>query len=164
MSYSSMVSSEHSSGVRVQRGGITKTGNAHLRRVIVAAAWAYQHKPWLGGWLAKRQQGLDEETKSHRLESAMATVYSLQKTARQRQKQAADRYRYRPRTAGLHLGNRSQGRTPGATPMRGMTTPSSGPAIPSHLFLTHRRRPLRLPFGALRSALTEPGVDAEHLP
>jgi transposase len=64
MSYAGMVSSEYSSGNRIQRGGITKTGNAHLRRVIVEAAWAYQHKPWMGGWLAKRQQGLDEETKA----------------------------------------------------------------------------------------------------
>ena len=63
MSYSGMVSSEYSSGGRIQRGPITKTGNSHLRRVIVEAAWAYQHKPWLGGWLAKRQQGLDEEIK-----------------------------------------------------------------------------------------------------
>jgi transposase len=64
MGYSGLVSSEHSSGSRIQRGSITKTGNAHLRRVIVEAAWAYQHKPWIGGWLAKRQQGLDEETKT----------------------------------------------------------------------------------------------------
>ena len=64
MGYSGLVSSKHSSGSRIQRGSITKTGNAHLRRVIVEAAWAYQHKPWLGGWLAKRQQGLDEETKA----------------------------------------------------------------------------------------------------
>ena len=64
MGYSGLVSSEHSSGNRIQRGSITKAGNAHLRRVIVEAAWAYQHKPWIGGWLAKRQQGLDEETKA----------------------------------------------------------------------------------------------------
>ena len=63
MSYSGMVSSEYSSGGRIQRGPITKTGNSHLRRVIVEAAWAYQHKPWLGGWLAKRQQGLEDEIK-----------------------------------------------------------------------------------------------------
>jgi len=64
MGYSGLVSSEYSSGNRIQRGSITKTGNAHLRRVIMEAAWAYQHKPWIGGWLAKRQQGLDEETKA----------------------------------------------------------------------------------------------------
>lgn len=64
MGYSGLVSSEHSSGNRIQRGSITKTGNAHLRRVIMEAAWAYPHKPWIGGWLAKRQQGLDQETKA----------------------------------------------------------------------------------------------------
>jgi transposase len=61
MAYSGLVPSEHSSGSRIQRGGITKTGNAHLRRVIVEAAWAYQHRPWVGGYLGKRQKGLDPE-------------------------------------------------------------------------------------------------------
>jgi transposase len=63
MGYSGLVSSEFSSGNRIQRGGITKTGNAHLRRVIVEAAWAYQRRPWVGGALLKRQQGLDQEIK-----------------------------------------------------------------------------------------------------
>lgn len=35
------------------------TGNAHVRRVIVEASWCYQHRPWLGGYLAKRQKGMD---------------------------------------------------------------------------------------------------------
>jgi transposase len=60
MGYSGLVASEHSSGNRIQRGSITKTGNAHLRRVIVEAAWAYQRRPWVGGYLKKRQQGLDQ--------------------------------------------------------------------------------------------------------
>jgi len=63
MSYSGLVSREYSSGNRIQRGGITKTGNAHLRRVLVEAAWAYQHKPWVGGLLLKRQQGLEQKIK-----------------------------------------------------------------------------------------------------
>ena len=37
----------------------------------------------------------------------------------------------------------------------------SGPAIPSSLFLSHRRHPSRLSFGALRAALTGPVGDAE---
>lgn len=45
MGYSGLVAREHSSGNRIQRGSITKTGNAHLRRVLVEAAWAYQHHP-----------------------------------------------------------------------------------------------------------------------
>jgi transposase len=58
MGYSGLVSSEHTTGNRVQRGGITKTGNAHLRRVVVEAAWAYQHRPNVIGYLLRRQKDL----------------------------------------------------------------------------------------------------------
>lgn len=40
-----LVPSEDSSGPRRRRGGITRTGNAHVRRVIVEAAWHYRHAP-----------------------------------------------------------------------------------------------------------------------
>lgn len=63
MSYAGLVSREHSSGNRIQRGGITKTGNSHLRRVVVESSWAYQHKPWVGGYLLKRQKDLDPEVR-----------------------------------------------------------------------------------------------------
>lgn len=58
MGYSGLVASEHSSGNRIQRGSITKTGNAHLRRVVVEAAWAYQHRPNVTGYLLRRQKSL----------------------------------------------------------------------------------------------------------
>jgi len=58
MGYSGLVAREHSSGNRVQRGAITKTGNAHLRRVLVEAAWAYQHRPNVTGFLLRRQKSL----------------------------------------------------------------------------------------------------------
>ena len=58
MGYSGLVAREHSSGNRVQRGGITKTGNSHLRRVLVEAAWAYQHRPNVIGFLLRRQKNL----------------------------------------------------------------------------------------------------------
>ena len=65
MGYSGLVASEHSSGNRIQRGSITKTGNAHLRRVLVEAAWAYQHRPNVTGYLLRRQKSLalSEEVK-----------------------------------------------------------------------------------------------------
>jgi transposase len=65
MGYSGLVPREHSSGNRVQRGGITKTGNGHLRRVLVEAAWAYQHRPNVTGFLLRRQKNLalSEEVK-----------------------------------------------------------------------------------------------------
>jgi len=63
MGYSGAVSREHSSGKRIQRGQITKTGNAHLRRIAMEAAWAYRHRPTVGAALRKRQEGLSEEVK-----------------------------------------------------------------------------------------------------
>jgi transposase len=56
MGYGGIVASEHSSGEKTRRGGITKTGNAHLRRVVIEAAWAYRHRPGVGGVLRKRQE------------------------------------------------------------------------------------------------------------
>jgi len=63
MGYGGIVASENSSGERQRRGGITKTGNAHLRRVVVEAAWAYRHRPAIGFTLRKRQENLSEEVK-----------------------------------------------------------------------------------------------------
>ena len=65
MGYSGLVPREHSSGNKVQRGGITKTGNGHLRRVVMESAWAYQHRPNVTGFLLRRQKNLklSEEAK-----------------------------------------------------------------------------------------------------
>lgn len=63
MGYSGLVPSEHSSGERTRRGGITRTGNAHLRRVVIEAAWAYRHRPTIGGVLRRRQEKLSSEIK-----------------------------------------------------------------------------------------------------
>ncbi len=64
MGYSGAVSREWSSGDRTRRGGITKTGNAHLRRIIGEAAWSYRYRPAVGAALRKRQEGLEEEVKA----------------------------------------------------------------------------------------------------
>jgi transposase len=63
MGYSGTVPSEDSSGKRKQRGSITKTGNAHLRRIVVEAAWSYRHRPAIGPRLRKRQEGVPEPIK-----------------------------------------------------------------------------------------------------
>jgi transposase len=57
MGFTGLVPSEHSSGAGRYQGGITKTGNAHLRRVLVEAAWHYRHRPALGHALRVRQRG-----------------------------------------------------------------------------------------------------------
>lgn len=43
MAYVGLVPSEYSSGGSTRRGGITKTGNSHVRRVLVEAAWTYRY-------------------------------------------------------------------------------------------------------------------------
>jgi transposase len=57
MAYVGMVPSEHSSGETRRRGGITKVGNAHARRVAIEAAWHYRHPPAVGKVLRARRQG-----------------------------------------------------------------------------------------------------------
>jgi len=64
MGYSGAVASEDSTGTRVRRGAITKTGNAHLRRVVIEAAWAYRYRPAVGATLRKRQAAASEEVKA----------------------------------------------------------------------------------------------------
>ena len=63
MGYSGAVPSEDTSGERTRRGGITKTGNAHLRRIVIEAAWAYQHRPSIGRALRQRQTMVTPEVK-----------------------------------------------------------------------------------------------------
>jgi transposase len=57
MAYVGLIPSEHSSGTKRARGAITKTGNAHVRRVLVEAAWHYRHHPFIGKQLRQRQLG-----------------------------------------------------------------------------------------------------------
>jgi transposase len=61
MGYSGVVASEHASGERTRRGRITKAGNAHLRRVVVEAAWAYRHRPAVGPTLRTRHAAVSGE-------------------------------------------------------------------------------------------------------
>lgn len=57
-----LVPSEYSSGASVWRGSLTHAGNAHLRRQLIEAAWAYRTGPSLGPALRRRQEGVPAET------------------------------------------------------------------------------------------------------
>ena len=60
MAYLGLVPSEHSSGQSIKRGAITKTGNGHVRKVLVEAAWAYRMQARVSRLLLKRQQGVPD--------------------------------------------------------------------------------------------------------
>ena len=61
MAYLGLVPSEHSSGERQRRGGITKTGNSEVRRVLVEAAWTYRFAARKTRTLQKRAACCDEK-------------------------------------------------------------------------------------------------------
>ena len=65
MAYVGLIPSEHSSGTRRARGAITKTGNAHLRRVLVEAAWHYRHHPFIGKHLRRRHVDAPDGATQH---------------------------------------------------------------------------------------------------
>ena len=61
MGFTGLTPSEHSSGASRHQGSITKTGNRHIRRVLVEAAWAYRHAPAVRGKLRDRLEGQSPE-------------------------------------------------------------------------------------------------------
>ena len=63
MSYLGLVPSESSSGERVIRGSITKTGNAHARRLLIEAAWNYRFAPRIGMRAQRRAEGLPQKVR-----------------------------------------------------------------------------------------------------
>ncbi len=89
MGYSGAVSREHSSGARIRRGAISKAGNAHLRRVVIEAAWSYRYRPSIGKALAARQRGQSETVKEiawkaqHRLFHRYRKLMAAGKTKQQ---------------------------------------------------------------------------------
>jgi len=64
MGYLGLVPSEHSSGNSVRRGSITKTGNAHARRLLTEAAWNYRFPARLSRDLRARSQALPEAVRA----------------------------------------------------------------------------------------------------
>jgi len=146
MGYSGAVPREHSSGARVQRGSISKTGNAHRRRIVIEAAWAYRHRPGMG--------------------TALPPIDG------QRQSQAESHHRCGARAAGVYLGHWCAGRAlvrrgnPDA--LRGVTDAGSSVKqrrqrpgghterrIPAHFYVTgHMTGPTALVRGSSRRIAT----------
>jgi transposase len=56
MGFVGLVPSERSSGERRQRGSITKTGNDHVRRLLIEAAWNHRRRPALSYVIQRRRR------------------------------------------------------------------------------------------------------------
>jgi transposase len=87
MAYLGLVPSESSSGERVSRGSITKTGNAHARRLLIEAAWNYRFPARIGARAQRRAEDLPQ---------------ALRDVAWKAQLRLSSRFR-RLRARGLHL-------------------------------------------------------------
>jgi transposase len=59
MAFVGLVPWERSSGELRRQGSITKVGNAHVRRLLVEAAWHARRRPTVGYRLARRQRDQD---------------------------------------------------------------------------------------------------------
>lgn len=82
MAFTGLVPSEHSSGGSRKQGGITKTDNRHVRRLLVEAAWHYYDaRPGVSADLQKRRAGVPQE------------VVDIAEKARQRLRKKAARLR-----------------------------------------------------------------------
>ena len=79
MAYLGLVPSENSSGPHRRQGAITKTGNGHVRRVLVEAAWNYRFP-------ARKTRGIERR--------AERTSPAVQAIAWQAQKRLCGRYRH----------------------------------------------------------------------
>jgi transposase len=78
MGYLGLVPSERSTGPNRVRGSITKTGNGHVRRILVEAAWTYRHP-------ARKTATLQQR--------ALRTAPQIQDLAWKAQKRICGRYR-----------------------------------------------------------------------
>lgn len=106
MGYLGLVPSEHSSGESRLQGRITRTGNGHVRRVLVEAAWAYRFRASRSRALRQRSQGVAPEIQKDRLACAAAALQPVPEADRAREEQEQDRDGDRPRARRLHLVHR----------------------------------------------------------
>lgn len=63
MSYLGLVPSEYSTGESRVQGKITKTGNAHVRRVLIESAWTYRYPARMSEAITVRNQGLPRDVR-----------------------------------------------------------------------------------------------------
>lgn len=64
MAWLGLVPSEHSSGSKVERGGITKAGNGRARRVLVEGAWSYRFPARVTSLIQARLEGVPDAVRT----------------------------------------------------------------------------------------------------
>lgn len=93
MGSTGLVPGEHSTGDHQHRGRITKAGNAHLRRVLVEAAWQYRHRSMAGPSIKQRRQGQPA--------AVVAIVERADQRLNRKFRRLVDRYNKKPAVAAV---------------------------------------------------------------
>ena len=80
MSFVGLVPSEHSSGGSRRQGRITRTGNGHVRRILVESAWHYRRQPRMSKAIRGRNDKVSAAVRAiawkaqHRLHKRMSRL------------------------------------------------------------------------------------------
>jgi transposase len=148
MAFLGLVPAEYSSGARRRQGAITKTGNAHVRRVLAEAAHAYRATPALTQFIRQRQIHLPQPIRD------IGWKAQLRLCHRFRHLSAARKHPHKIRVA---LARELTGFMLDIA--RRVTAPGSGPTAPPHphdvVVLRPRRRPTAAP-GSGRARAAHP--------
>ncbi|WP_404980664.1 transposase [Carboxydichorda subterranea] len=131
MAYAGLVPREHSSRAQTRRGGITKTGNAHVRFVLEDAAWAYRHRPVVWDPLRPPATGCRSGSPVYRPQGAAAATSQVLAMARSGQAVGGNGHGGGPGVAGACPGRGlprggAAGPTSGLTGGSGSDTTNSG--------------------------------------
>ncbi len=97
--------SEYSSGARRQQGSITKTGNTHARRALVAGAWAYRYPAKVSRHLQLRLEKLPTALQAISWKAQVRLCTRYRQLMATRQTCQSGRRRHCPRMTCLHVGH-----------------------------------------------------------
>jgi hypothetical protein len=120
MAFLGLVPSERTTGDRVRRGSITKTGNNRARRVPIEGAWTYRFSARISETLRGRLKDLPHRHPRHRLEGTGPAVRPLPSAHCQWQEDPCCDNGDCSRGCWLPVGNRSASCAPEAGPPEGL--------------------------------------------
>ena len=107
MGWLGLTPSESSTGDRVRRGAITKSGNSRARRTLIESAWSYRYPAHVGAAKQIRMQAAPPAVRQIAWKAQTRLTGALSQADQGRQTQHRGRGRDRPRTGGVHLGGRA---------------------------------------------------------
>jgi hypothetical protein len=111
LAYVGPVPSESSSSGRTRRGGITKAGNHHARRVLIEGAWTHRFAARVSHGLHARNAEQPKEVRAIAWKAKLRLCGAIPTSRRRRQAQGRGHHRRRSRDGRVRLGDRLSGTT-----------------------------------------------------